>query len=256
MRGIPAPIGRFCYTELATPDLPGAQAFYGGLFGWAFESVPSSRGGYHLIKLHGELLGGLYALPSDRASQGAHWIAYVRVASADALADRVRAHGGTVLAGPFDVSQVGRMVVAKDPAGAVLCFWQSEALEGATIFGEPGALCWMELATPDPAGSRAFFQRLLGWGAKVSTDMGFEYTEFQQGGESLAGMMAMDGPAWEGISPHWMAYIQVEDADAAAAQAQALGGVVCVPPTDIPGVGRFAVLTDPQGATISVLRLG
>jgi predicted enzyme related to lactoylglutathione lyase len=57
------------------------------------------------------------------------------------------------------------------------------------------------------------------------------------------------------MPPHWMPYFQVEDCDAAAANAAKLGGTVCVPPTDIPSIGRFAVLQDPTGATFSVIKM-
>lgn len=256
MRGQPATPGRFCYLELATSDPEGAKAFYGPLFGWVFEVVPSSLGGYHLIKLDGELVGGLFTQTPAMAAQEPHWIGYVRVTGIDELAARIPALGGQVLHGPFDVAQVARMLVMQDPSGAVVCFWQSAELAGATVFDEPGALAWMELHTPDPAGCRAFYQALLGWTFTTSTDHGFEYTEFQAEGLNAGGMMPMEGPEWEGIPPHWMGYLAVADVDAAAAQVTELGGGVCVPPTDIPDVGRFAVVNDPQGATFSLIRLG
>lgn len=255
MRGTPAPIGRFCYHEVATSDVPGAQGFYGGLFGWTFEAVPSSLGGYHLIRHQGELLGGMYAQSEAQAACGSHWVAYVRVEDVDALAAKLPELGGEALAGPFDVAGVGRMLVFRDPAGAVLCLWQSAGQPGATIREEPGSVCWMELVTTDAEGARAFYGALLGWPHYISTGLGIAYTEFQHEGQSFAGMMAMDGPEWEGIPPHWTAYVQVEACDATAASTQELGGGILVPPTDIPTVGRFAVLRDPQGAAFAVLEM-
>ena len=67
--------------------------------------------------------------------------------------------------------------------------------------------------------------------------------------------MPMRGDQWKGVPPHWMIYITVADCDARAAQAKQLGGGVCVPPTDIANVGRFAVVNDPQGATFSLIQL-
>ena len=69
-----------------------------------------------------------------------------------------------------------------------------------------------------------------------------------------AGIIAMD-PAWGNVPPHWIPYFQVADCDTAAAKAQELGGRVFVPPTDIPNVGRFAMLADPQGAMFSIIKV-
>jgi predicted enzyme related to lactoylglutathione lyase len=59
---------------------------------------------------------------------------------------------------------------------------------------------------------------------------------------------------WGDVPPHWMVYISVEDCDAAAKKVAELGGQVCVPPTDLPEVGRFAVINDPTGATFSIIK--
>jgi predicted enzyme related to lactoylglutathione lyase len=80
------------------------------------------------------------------------------------------------------------------------------------------------------------------------------YTEWQLDGRSIGGMMEMDGQ-WGDTPPHWMIYIMVDDCDAVAGKVTQLGGTVCVPPTDIPKVGRFAVLGDPQGAYFSIIQL-
>jgi len=68
-------------------------------------------------------------------------------------------------------------------------------------------------------------------------------------------MMPMRGPEWKGVPPHWMIYITVADCDERAAKAKELGGAVCVPPTDVPNVGRFAVINDAQGATFSLIQM-
>lgn len=117
-----------------------------------------------------------------------------------------------------------------------------------------GTFVWQELMTPDPARAGAFFGALLGWTCR-EVDMGHMgmYTIASHGGKDLAGMMKMDGPMWDGIPPHWMAYIAVPDVDAAAAKVAELGGKVCVPPFDIAGVGRVAVINDPTGAVVSLI---
>lgn len=117
-----------------------------------------------------------------------------------------------------------------------------------------GRFCWHDLMTPDPAAARSFYGSLLGWTFK-DVDMGDAgtYTMIHDGTEDTGGLMEM--AASEGLPPHWMLYVTVEDCDAACAQAKGLGGDVKVGPIDIPGTGRFAVLADDQGAYISIIAL-
>lgn len=114
---------------------------------------------------------------------------------------------------------------------------------------------WNELATPDAARAREFYTQLFGWTVKESP-MGpdFYYYEWEAGGKPIGGMYQTGGPGMEGIPPHWMPYVGVDDVDAAAARVTELGGTVKVPPADIPGTGRFCVLQDPTGATIALFR--
>jgi predicted enzyme related to lactoylglutathione lyase len=118
-----------------------------------------------------------------------------------------------------------------------------------------GRFVWYELMTTDTKAAEAFYGRVVGWTAEPfpGSDMG--YTIWKAGDKWIGGLMALPADAKaKGAPPSWMIYVAVHDADAIAAQAQALGGRVVVPPTDIPKVGRFAVLADPQGAHIAVLR--
>ena len=100
-----------------------------------------------------------------------------------------------------------------------------------------------------------FYGDVLGWTAEPLEGGEVEYYQWQRGGTTVAGMMPMVGDMWPADLPnHWMVYFAVDDTDASAARCAELGGVVSVPPTDIP-VGRFAVLNDPQGAVFSIIRL-
>jgi predicted enzyme related to lactoylglutathione lyase len=126
-----------------------------------------------------------------------------------------------------------------------------------------GAFCWNELATTDLDAAQTFYKTLLGWELKESTATasceGAEaapmvYTEIVAGGEHVGGMYKM-GTEYGGAPSHWMSYVAVDDVDARAAQVTELGGKVCVPPMDIPNVGRFCVINDPTGATISLITL-
>jgi hypothetical protein len=119
----------------------------------------------------------------------------------------------------------------------------------------PGRFVWHENMTPDLEGSQAFYTRLFGWSTRIM-DMGPEgpYTVFQNAGQDVGGVWKMD-PAL-GSRASWVAYATVPDVDAAAAAIPELGGEILTPPTDVPGVGRFAMLRDPHGAVISPFRFG
>lgn len=120
----------------------------------------------------------------------------------------------------------------------------------ADQFKEQGAFSWLELSTPDLAGSRAFYSRLFGW--KTEPWSGAEdYALIKVGSREVGGMTPLRPGQRKPAG--WGAYVTVTDVDATAAKADELGGEVLVPPTEIPRVGRFCVIQDPQGAVITAI---
>lgn len=115
-----------------------------------------------------------------------------------------------------------------------------------------GAFGWNELMTTDVDAAKRFYGALFGWDTEEFLGAGMPYTLVKVGGEAVGGMMATTLQC-EGIPPHWSVYITVNDVDAVARQAEAQGGKVLYPPTDIPTVGRFCVIQDPQGATLGAI---
>jgi predicted enzyme related to lactoylglutathione lyase len=126
------------------------------------------------------------------------------------------------------------------------------------ISHRPGTVCWTDLGTTDLGAGRAFYQELFGWDAEES-DMPEgvgTYTSFQQDGRDVAGAYPlMEEQRAQGVPPHWLLYTAVEDVDTTAATARSNGGTVVAEPMDVPGVGRMAVLQDPEGATFAVMQL-
>lgn len=119
-----------------------------------------------------------------------------------------------------------------------------------------GEFCWVELMTRDLDAAKKFYGELIGWTTNDQDIAGRSYTIITPTGhkKSVGGMMAMDGPEFENVPPHWMPYILVTDIDAKAAKCEQLGGKVHCPPTDIPNVGRFCVIQDPTGAVVSLFQ--
>ncbi len=112
--------------------------------------------------------------------------------------------------------------------------------------------CWNELMTGDVDAAKSFYSQLLGWESK-DMDMGPNgtYTIFSSNGKDCAGMMKKPE---EHVPTAWLSYVTVADVDASTEKAKGLGSTVCVPPTDIPNMGRFSVIIDPTGAAIGLYR--
>ncbi|HET6372697.1 MAG TPA: VOC family protein [Candidatus Polarisedimenticolia bacterium] len=249
--------GDFCWYELGTNDIDGAKRFYTSLFGWTTNDVPMGQMGiYSLFQHDGQDLGGMYKLEGPQfAGVPPNWAVYVAVDDVDADTAKARSLGATVLNEPMDVPNVGRISTIKDSQGAVISMYQAGDHPGAGRFeNASNTFCWSELMTKDPAGSTKFYTALFGWGTNVKEGGPMKYTEWTTNGCSIGGMLQIT-PEMGGVPPHWMNYLSVADCDATVAKAKQLGGKVQLPPQDIPNVGRFSILADPQGAFFSVIKL-
>ena len=103
--------------------------------------------------------------------------------------------------------------------------------------------------TSDRPKAQPFYEKLFGWSMKPSP----EYTEFSNQGQPIGGIMQL-AKEWGNVPSHWNGYFLVASVDASAAKATQLGGSLKMPPSDIPNVGRFAIVADPQGATFSLFQ--
>jgi len=247
--------GSFSWAELATTDPAAAKAFYSALFGWKAVDSPMGPGPedvYTRLQLGGKDVAALYPMMKDQREQGVppNWMCYVTVENADASASKARELGGKLLAEPFDVATYGRMAIIQDPENAVLAVWQPRDLAGIGRINEPGALCWCELATREPDRAARFYTQLFGWGLKSSPG----YTELTRGGTPIGGLFTMT-QEMSGIPPYWTIYFQVTDCDASLQKAKSSGGRPLFGPKDVEGVGRFAAIQDPQGASFSIIQL-
>lgn len=248
--------GTFVWVELGTSDSEAAKKFYTQLFGWDYTDNPMGPGMvYTMLKKNGKEVGALYNLMPEMKDQGipTHWMSYALVDNADESAAKAKELGGKILKEPFDVMTFGRMAVIEDPTGAVFSLWQAGSHKGAALVNEPGSLVWNELGTTDTAKAGAFYSGLFGWKPDVQQFGPMEYTIFQHGDRGAGGMYKMT-PDMAGVPSHWMIYFAVDDADATVAKATELGGTVIKPADDIPGVGRFAILKDPQGAYFAIIK--
>jgi predicted enzyme related to lactoylglutathione lyase len=246
--------GTPCWVDLGTPDVDAAAKFYGGLFGWevpAAENVENT-GGYRRATLGGADVAGM--MPLMQEEQPPAWTTYVSVADADATAAAAREAGGSVIAEPMDVMDLGRMAIFTDPTGAVIGIWQPGTFAGAGLVNEDGSFGWNELGTRDPEAAKAFYGSVFGWDVK-ELDMGEmgTYVEWQVGGNRVGGMMDVTGRLPDEVPAHWMTYFGVGNADAQVEKVKELGGSVAFGPMDIEP-GRFAIVQDPSGASFAIMQ--
>jgi uncharacterized protein len=119
-------------------------------------------------------------------------------------------------------------------------------------YQQHGAFSWCELMTADVPAAIEFYSKLFGWTTEVYDDAGMPYNLIKVAGKEIGGIMKTP-PECQGMPPMWGIYVTVDDVDATAKKVEELGGKILYPPTDIPTVGRFSVIQDPQGAAISVI---
>jgi len=227
IRTLPWPAGTPCWVDLATSDAPAAKALYASVLGWTWLASRPEFNHYANAQRDGHMTAGL--VPMADAPQA--WTVYV---SSDDLAATVAAittAGGTVVAGPHPVGDLGSMVVALDPNGASFGVWQHGTFIGAEIVNQPGSLVWEDLRATDPAAARACYTTFAG-----------------PDGVPLGGL----GEAPPGVPTGWLPYFLVPDADVAAATTTEAGGGVLAPAFDTPW-GRMVTLADTTGAAFAVM---
>jgi hypothetical protein len=210
-----------------------------------------------MVMQGGKPICALYEMGKDMQGVPPNWASYIAVDNADDVAKKTTANGGKVLKEPFDVMSFGRMAVLQDPTGATFCVWQAKDHVGAHVVQEPGTMCWNELFTNNVDAAGKFYVNTIGWVTKA-IDMGpmGTYTLFNRKNDdqnNAGGMMALP-PHMKGAPPHWLAYFAVTDCDASAKKAADLGAKTLLPPTDIPNIGRFSIVQDPQGAVLALFK--
>ena len=251
------PHGTFSWAENNSTDAAAAKAFYQALLGWDKDEMPMDPANpsltYTMFKQDGAYTASVAPLMPSVQEMGipSHWHNYVTVADVDAMAPLVTANGGTILYGPGDVFDSGRMLQIQDPTGASLGLWQAKNHIGAGIVNTIGAMCWNELLTTDAEAAKAFYSALFGWQYLVDEN---GYILIQNRGRNNGAMMQMD-ESFGGMPSVWQPYFTVADVDASIERAAELGAVIIIPKTEAPGAGHFAYMSDPAGAHFYIIQL-
>lgn len=248
--------GKFVWIDLVTPDIAGAQRFYGGLFGWTFRETGTRRGpaGYSLAYLGETPVAGLaQRAPAPSQARAARWIAYASVADVGHAVARVEAAGGRTLIPARLVAGRGTMALVADPDGAPFGLIHAEGGDPPDYLAGTGDWVWALYQSPDASRAAAFYQDLAGY--EVLQDDRFPGTpDFLLAAGGYVRASVVEIPAARGsLRPDWLYFVRVADVGAAISRAVALGGRVIVAADPAVAAGRIAVLADPAGGAFGLL---
>lgn len=243
--------GTFSWTDLATPDVEEAKAFYGAIFGWAFAEHTTPAGPFWLCRIGDETVAGIFEMPPDMREPGAptNWLSHITVDDAGAVAARAADLGGAIHEPAFDAGEDGRMALIKDPQGAMFSAWQPKGHVGAGLVNVPGALGWNELSTSDLESAAAFYTALFGWESEPGPDGAAgpgSYVVVTNRGRRNGGIRGMS-PMEAGLPAHWLPYFVVPSAAAFAVRVGEYGGKVLGGPFPA-AIGTLVIARDPGGA--------
>lgn len=246
--------GEFCWTDLGTTDVAGARKFYQSIFGAKVMDVPMGIGDakYSILQVDGKDTCAIYPMQDEQRKMNAapFWLPFVSVDNVDKTVKKSKAAGGKLGLGPIDVMDSGRMAIIIDPTGAAVAIWQAGTHKGAELRGTPGTVCWHDLNTPKPAVAGKFYTKVFGWATEDKSYSGNAYHLFKLGKKGVCGMWP---EPMKGLPPSWLTYWQVANCARTVAKIKQRKGRVLMGTTLVPGMCRFAIAKDPQGATFGIL---
>jgi uncharacterized protein len=243
--------GKFIWFEHSSPDPERALAFYAGLFGRTPHESNLSGQPYRMLMNAGVGIGGL-----RRAEPGssAHWVSYLSTLDVDDRYQAALGAGAQPLLPPVDFAPVGRGAGVVDPKGAALHLWHSTQGDAPDHEVACGHWVWNELWTPDAPAALAFYEQVFKF-RHHSMDMGEQGLYHVLQGPDGVDRAGVTQAALPGFPPMWLPYVRVADGAVSVEQARGLGArEVLMPATDVPSVGTVAIVVDPLGAAVAMIR--
>ena len=263
----PNPAGGFIWYELMTSDANAAARFYGEVVGWTIAAEPDPKADMDyrmIVRDDGGHAGGVLQLSPAMQEHGAHtiWLPYFNVADVDATIAAMEADGAHVIMPPVD-HEVGRFAMLSDPQGVLFYLMKPLPPTGSEnmasdVFAPNTAqhAAWNELASPDLAGTKAFYAKHCGFTFDNVMPMGpaGDYCFIEHHGQQLGGVMPQPEGSQVDIGPaQWLTYFRVPNVTAAKAAIEAGGGQVVMGPHPVPGGDHVVIALDPQGARFGVV---
>ena len=260
----PAPTylhGKLVWYELVSSDPAKSKAFHADLLGWTIEPQETAGMKYELAKAGGKDVATIR--PGDDKKTKSHWVPFVSVPDVDAAVAAAEQNKGKVVKAAMDVPDIGRFAIVSDPNGASFALFKGARSDGPdTDQAKQGEFVWAENLTKNKkaqATALAFYPAAVGYTVS-SMDVGEGKAKSKY---DMLSMASGDKPKHRaGIVPakpaslggHWLPWVSVDDVDGTVAKVKGLKGKVVTKPHDIPGVGRAALVTDPTGAPIGLLK--
>jgi predicted enzyme related to lactoylglutathione lyase len=246
--------GKVVWMELVTPDLRGAQHFYGGLFGWTFQAVPGMHALYRIALNNGTPVAGFV---QPRAPRGGRrqpaWLPFIAARDVSALKDGALKRGAKVLSPPRAYPQRGEQALLADPQGAVFGVLASSSGDPPDELVDVGGWIWAALLTTNPKSGVAFYQGLFGYDVQpLPGKDGSSHLLLSSEGFARASINTLPRRAKKD-SPYWLSFVRVQNTAAAVAQVKSLGGSVITEPHPNPDGSLVAVVADPAGTPFGVL---
>ncbi|MER7508629.1 VOC family protein [Streptomyces lavendulae] len=257
------PEGAPCWVDAMFTDVEGAKEFYADVLGWTFGDASSEYGNYTQAYSGGKAVAAVVP-PMPGGEAASQWCLYFASPDAAATAEKIKSAGGELVMEPMQVGTFGTMAIAKEPSGAVFGVWQPGEHKGFEKLGEAGAYAWAEVFSREPGKADGFLEKVFPYESQQmesgSADCddpdaaGMDFKIFSLGGKAnpVLGRMKMGDDFPPEIPSYIQVYFGVPDCDEAVAKTQARGGRLHFGPMDSP-FGRFAAVTDPQGAAFAVI---
>jgi predicted enzyme related to lactoylglutathione lyase len=246
-------VGKIVWADLVTPNLPAATNFYGGLFGWTFQTIRAGDSDYAVVLNHGQPIGGMVgkALPNPDKRQSA-WLTFIAVTDVEAAKRVALAHSAKVLADTASYAHRGRQAVLSDPEGAAFAILASSSGDAPDYLAAPGDWIWSSLHAKDAGAEAAFYQEVFGYDVYDATaEDGAEHVILSSDDYARASANAFPDAGHR--HAHWLNFVRVDDAGAAVTKALTMGGKVLVEPHPDRHGGMVAVIADPAGAPVGLM---
>ena len=253
--GSPRLPGKFIWADLATTDVAAAQNFYAALFGWTFRAMGEAAGGYVIAYKDDRPLGGLVTVrPRPGAAGTPRWVTYISVDDVAATSRAILGAGGRELVRPQLLAGRGEQAVFADPEGTVFGVMRTSAGDPEDYLAEPGEWIWIQLLARDVGKAISFYGGVGGYDVveNVQSPRLDDYL-LAKGEFARAAVSALpaDHPQ---LRPAWIPFVRVDDLAGVVGRVPSLGGRVVSAPRPENFEGRLAVVTDPGGALVGLLK--
>jgi predicted enzyme related to lactoylglutathione lyase len=246
--------GKAVWVDLVTPDLAAAERFYGGLFGWTFQSVHGGSTQYAIALADGRPVGGLLQKPIPPGEhRQSTWLTFIAVRDVDDSTRAALLHGAKVVADSKSYPLRGRQAVLGDPEGAVFAILASSSGDAPDFLAAPGTWIWSSLLCQEPDAEAAFYQQLFGYEVfDLASDDGLTHLILSSDDYARASVNAFPIDSRK-RHPHWLNFVRVLSTPDSLGKVVAGGGRVLVEPHVDRHGGLVAVVADPAGAPFGLI---